>query len=238
MKEKTLHLYPHPFSLAYWKDAAKECTNLRSLTVAALLCALAIVIEKFQIPVVPPSIYVSMSFLVISLCSMLTGPVLAIFCGIIVDVIGAIGSGYSFFAGYTLTAVLSAMIYALFLYRTQLSFVRIVLAKACVNLFINTLIGSVWRVLYYGGMPYRYYITLTGIKNLALLPLEVFLICIFFRALQKPLQQLGFLSPESEIPYQKKNLLFLCLAVVVGAAVFIPFVLGYDTLKAFLQELF
>lgn len=236
LKEK--NCYPHPFSVRYWKEAAAECKNIRSLSFSALLCALAIVIEKFNIPIAPPSVYVSMSFLVIALCSMLTGPVMAIFCGIIVDLIGAVTSGYSFMPGYTLTAVLTAVIYALFLYRAKFSFTRVLLAKGLVNLFINTLLGSVWRVMFYGGATYQYYAALAGIKNLVLLPLEIFLLCVFFRALQKPLVQFGALPSGHEISYKKKDIVRLGIVAAVGAALLIPFALFYSEIKAFLQGLF
>lgn len=235
LKEKTS--YPHPFSVAYWKESAAECKSIRSLSFAALLCALAIVIEKFNIPLAP-SVYVSMSFLVIALCSMLTGPVMAIFCGVIVDLIGAVSSGYTFFFGYTLTAVLTAVIYALFLYRAKFSFTRLVLAKGIVNLFVNTLLGSVWRVVLYGNSTFQFYVSLAGIKNLVLFPLEIFLLFVFFRALQTPLKQLGTLPAGFVISCEKKELIRLGIIACVGVLLLIPFALHYDAIKAFLSGLF
>lgn len=233
----SIALYPHPFSRAYWRNAALECTNLRSLTIAALLCALAIVIEKFNIPLGNPSLQVSLAFPVIALCSMLTGPLLAIACGILVDLIGIIGSGYPFFAGYTLTAVLTAVVFALFLYRARPSFTRILLARGIINLFINTLLGSVWRTALYHG-PYKVYALLAGVKNLALLPLEVFLLCIFLQALQTPLRQMNFLPPESETVYRKQSFILLAVLALVGAALLVPFAIWYDRINAFIKGLF
>lgn len=229
-------LVRHPFSRAYWKDAYKECTDFRSIFVAALLCACAILIEKYQIPL-SPGLYISLSFFVISLCSMLTGPVMAILCGVLVDLIGAIGSPYPFFAGYTLTAVLTAVIYALFLYRVQLTFFRVAVSKFCINLFVNTLLNSVWRYMMLGG-AYSYHAVVAGVKNLVLLPLEVFLICTLFRALQKPLQQEGFLSAEAGIDFSKRDTVLLSVAAAVGAILLIVFASQYDAIKAFLAGLF
>lgn len=233
-KQTERTLYPHPFSLAYWKDAAKECTRIRSLCIAALLCALAIVIELFQIPLAPAQ-YLSFSFLVISLCSMLTGPIMAIYCGILVDVIGCLLSGYAFFAGYTLTAVLTAVIYALFLYRAKTTFLRIAIAKAIVNFFVNVLLGSYWRVLLYKAMSYRAYVALSGVKNFALFPLEVFLICLFFGALQTPLRQMGFLQDEAKLRFNKKNILILYIFAGIGIALLLGLIFEYDAIKEFLQ---
>lgn len=230
-------LFSHPFSPAYWREAAKECQKLRSLVLAALLCALAIVIEKFQIPLGTPSLQVSLSFPVIALCSMLTGPLLAIPCGVLVDLIGIIGSGYPFFAGYTLTAVLTAVVFALFFYRARPTFFRVLLARGCINLFVNTLLGSVWRVALYHG-PYRVYLLTSGVKNLVFLPLEVFLLCIFFRALHTPLRQLKFQPPEAQVTYRTRDFVLLAVLALLGAALLIPFAVWYDEIQAFLKGLF
>lgn len=230
-------LYSHPFSASYWRTAAKDYKNLRSLVIAALLCALAIVIEKFQIPLGGPSLQVSLSFFVIALCSMLTGPLLAILCGILVDLIGIIGSGYPFFAGYTLTAVLTAVIFALFLYRTRPTFTRILLARGVINLFVNTLLGSVWRVALYHG-PYKVYVLLSGVKNLVFLPLEVALLCVFFRAMFAPLRQMGFLPPEAEVTYRNRDIKLLTAFALIGVALIIPYAIWYDEIQAFLKGLF
>lgn len=233
-------LYPHPFSRAYWRDAAKDCTSLRKLSVAALLCALAIVIEKFNIPLGSKDLQVSMSFLVISLCSMLTGPVLAIPCGLVVDLIGIIGSPYTPNFGYTLTAVLTALVFALFLYRAKPSFTRVLLAKGLINVFINTMLGSVWRIwpINYLGFSYPYWVVYSGVKNLCLLPLEVFLMCMLFRALHTPLCQQGFLSPDAKAVYGKRNFVLLTVFALIGAALIIPLAVWYKELKVFLQSIF
>ncbi|MCH5183802.1 MAG: folate family ECF transporter S component [Oscillospiraceae bacterium] len=233
----SLALYPHPFSRAYWREAAKDCTNLRKLTVAALLCALAIVIEIFNIPLGTQGLQISMSFPAISLCSLLTGPLLAIPCGVIVDLIGISISGYGFFAGYTLTAVLTAVVYALFLYRARPSFMRILFAKGIINLFINTLLGSVWRVMQQGG-TYGYWALLSGVKNLCLLPLEVFILCILFQALHTPLSQQNLLSPDAKAVYSRRNFVLLTVFALIGAALIVPLAIWYKDIRAFIQGLF
>ena len=41
-KEKSTALYPHPFSAAYWRDAASELKDTKMLVVTALMIALRI----------------------------------------------------------------------------------------------------------------------------------------------------------------------------------------------------
>ena len=236
----SLALYPHPFSRAYWREAAKDCTNLRKLTVAALLCALAIVIEKFNIPLGTKDLQFSMSFLTISLCSLLTGPVLAIPCGVVVDLIGIIGSPYDPHFGYTLTAVLTALVYALFLYRAKPTFMRIFLAKGLINVFINTLLGSVWRIWpnNWYGFSYGYWLVISGIKNLCFLPLEVFLICMLFRALHAPLCQQELLSPDAKAVYSRRSFALLTVFTLIGAALIVPLAIWYNDIDALIHGLF
>ncbi len=230
--------YPHPFSAAYWKSAAKEFSSLRSICYAALFCAIAIILEQFQIPL-SQSLYISVSFLAVSLCSMITGPLMAIPCGVIVDLIGyALHPTGPFFPGYTLTAILSGLVYALFLYRAKLSFGRMAGAKIIVNLVINTLIGSIWRIALYGSSPFLYYIMSSGIKNLLFFPIEVCAMCWIFRLLQRPMTHFGLIPKESAVNMRPKHIVALIVLTAVGTACFVLFIVFYPNIKEFLQSLF
>ena len=233
--KKQFNTYRFPVSGGYWKDALKELHNIRSLVICAILCAVAIVMEKFQIPIIPGILTVSFSFTVISLCSFITGPVLAIPCGIIVDSVGAMifPTGYPFHPGYTLSAVLSALIYALFLYRAKLSFERLALAKLVINVFVNVLLGSVWRLA--GGNFYLYYVALSGIKNLLMFPFEVFIMTVFIRALLPSLCRLGLCDPSLKLEVSKKKILICALAVVLCMAVLILYLTNEAAVKAAIE---
>ena len=234
MKKKSQAIYPHPFSLAYWRDAAAECKNLRSLTYAAFLCALVIVIEKFNIPL-STSLQVSLSFFAVALCSMLTGPVLAVVCGLLVDLVGAIGSPYPFFFGYTLTAILTAVIYALFLYRGKISYTRVLLAEVIINFFINAFMGTFWRVFLYQG-SFAVYFAMAFVKNLVLLAPEAFLLCSFLQIFAAPLKQLGVLPRDTQVCHTKHSLVFSCVAAVAGAVLVAFLAVYYAQVKEFLTQ--
>ena len=45
-KEKNRTLYSHPFSKAYWRDAAAELKSTRTLVIAALLAGVVIFCKK------------------------------------------------------------------------------------------------------------------------------------------------------------------------------------------------
>ncbi|MEE0969126.1 MAG: folate family ECF transporter S component [Clostridia bacterium] len=229
--------YLKPSERGYLKSAAGEFRNVRSLVMAALLSAAAIVIEYFQVPIIPGVLEVSFSCVAISLCSFLTGPVVAIPCGIIVDTVGAIIKGYSFFFGYTLSAVLGAVIYALFLYRSRLSFSRIVFARATVNIFVNVLLGSVWRLSMSGG-EYGYYVAISLIKNLLMLPLEVFMTVLFFEALMPSLKRMKLCSSEQRIRAEWWKIAILAAVLAAGTALLVIYSLNKSEINGYIKSLF
>ena len=52
-RTKSTTLYPHPFSAAYWRDAAAELKDTKMLVVAALMTALRIALKPLAIPLGP-----------------------------------------------------------------------------------------------------------------------------------------------------------------------------------------
>ena len=51
--QKSTALYPHPFSKAYWHDAAAELKDTHMLVFAALMIALRLVMKQVSIPITP-----------------------------------------------------------------------------------------------------------------------------------------------------------------------------------------
>ena len=48
--QKSTALYPHPFSKAYWRDAASELKDTRVLVFAALMLALRVALKLVASP--------------------------------------------------------------------------------------------------------------------------------------------------------------------------------------------
>ena len=55
--QKSMRLYSHPFSLAYWRDAALELRDTKMLVITALMVALRIALKPAAIPL-GPSLYI------------------------------------------------------------------------------------------------------------------------------------------------------------------------------------
>ena len=131
---------------------------------------------------------------------MVGDPFLALSSGMIADLLGFVLHPVgAFFPGYTLSAMLGSLVYALFFYRSKINIVRIVLAKLTVNLFINVLLGSVWSVII-GKHGYLYYLTSSVIKNSIMLPIECIMLYLLFTALTPVLARMK-LVPKPEKKY-------------------------------------
>jgi ECF transporter S component (folate family) len=119
---------------------------------------------------------------------MLFGPVAALVFGFIADILGfLVISPGTFFPGYTLSAMLGAFIYSIFLYRTRITVLKIFLAKLTVNVFVNSILGSLWlHIMLYNpeienSKTFIVYLTGGFLKNMILLPFEVVLLVIMFK---------------------------------------------------------
>ena len=128
-KTKSTALYPHPFSKAYWRDAASELKDTRMLVVAALLTALRIALKPLAIPL-GPQLSIQTAMLATALGAMVYGPVMAIPAAIISDTIGfMLFPNGDYFLPFVLTEIASTMVYALCLYRSKVSAARVILAR-------------------------------------------------------------------------------------------------------------
>ena len=194
-----MSLYPHPFSAAYWRDAASELKNLRKLTFAALMVAVCIVLS--HIPSVPlfGGAEITWGFLARSVCAAVCGPVLGLVFGFTEDILSFIltgGGGYPFFPGYTLTTMLGVLIYALFFYRAKITVGRIFLAKLLTNIQ-NVLLGALWMAILSGK---AFYVTATGsaLKNIIMLPFQTAILVVLFAALLPVLKAAGLVVWKPE----------------------------------------
>ena len=193
-----MSLYPHPFSAAYWRDAARELRNPRKLTFAALMIAMCVILGR--IPSVPlfGGAKITWGFLARALCALVCGPVLGVVFGFTEDILSFFlsgGGGYPFFPGYTLTTMLGVFIYALFFYRAEITGRRVFLAKLLTNIQ-NVILGSLWSSILYGK---AWSVMAVGSfwKNLIMLPFQTVLLVALFAALLPVLRRAGLVPRQA-----------------------------------------
>lgn len=181
--------YPHPFSRAYWRGAAGEMRDPRKLTFAALMIALCTVLGYL------PSVAVweakiTWGFLARALCAWVCGPLLGLAFGFAEDILGFFltgGGGQPFFPGYTLSTMLGVFLYALFLYRANLSVWRVCAAKFLTNVE-NVLLGTLWSAMM-TGKAWMVLAPARALKNLVMFPVQSILLYALFAALLPALRR-------------------------------------------------
>ena len=184
--------YSHPFSADYWRSAAAELRDLRKLAFAALMIALCMALSAVPAVTLPYGGRVTWGFLARSLCGLVCGPLLGVLFGFAEDILSFFltgGGGYPFFPGYTLTTMLGVFLYALFLYRADLTVRRVFLAKLLTNIE-NVVLGALWTAILHG-KAYIATASASAIKNLVMLPVQTAVLCALFALLLPYLKQSG-----------------------------------------------
>ena len=227
--QNNIKLFDNPFSKEYWKQAASELKNTKTLIFAALMIALRIALKSVSI-YIAADLRISIEFLVNALGAMVFGPVVAIAGAAVSDTLGALlfPSGPYFFL-FIFTEIAGSLVFALFFYRTRISVTKVILSRFCTNFFVNIVLQTPIMALYYQMMLGKTYKILNlprMIKNLVLFPIESLLLVLFLRALIPALKSLGYkVSDISNLHFTKKNIIVLVILTIIGVAAVVAYVL-------------
>ena len=225
---KSTALYSHPFSKAYWCDAAAELKDIRMLVVTALLIALRVALKPLAIPL-GPQMSIQTAMLATALGAMIFGPVVAIPAAVISDTIGfMIFPTGDYFLPFVLTEIASTMCYALCLYRSKVSTTRVMLSRFFICFFVNVILQQLvfaWQYAYMGN-PEKAADTILGImgiarifKNLFFFPIETVVLTLFLKVLLPVTRRVGLTySTEADMHFSKKVVVIMLCLVLVGAA--------------------
>ena len=95
-----MQIFRTPFSAAYWRAAAGELKNYRTLVFSALMVAACIVLSHCKIPL-GENLSLSVTFLARALCALVCGPVAVVLFGAAEDTLSFFLSsgGYPYFPG-------------------------------------------------------------------------------------------------------------------------------------------
>lgn len=168
------------FTAAYWRAACGELKKLNRLVLAAVICALCVVLGGFYIPLTN-SLQIHFTFFVVAVGCAVYGPVTGMAVAAAADLINyfLFLGGYPYFPGYMVSEMLTALIFGLFLYRQKITVFKLFFSKVLINFPVNVLLGALWsRILYDKGYLFDLWQRL--IKNTLLLPLEVIALAAFF----------------------------------------------------------
>ena len=225
--QKSTALYPHPFSAAYWRDAAAELKDTKMLVLTALMIALRVALKPLAIPL-GPQLSIQTAMLATALGAMIFGPVVAIPAAIVSDTVGfMLYPTGEYFLPFVLTEIASTMFYALFLYRSKVTPTRVMLSRFCICFLVNVVLQQfiyAWWYVYVGN-PEEAKESIMGImtlsrifKNLAMFPIESVVLTLFLKMLL-PVTQRAKVSynTASDMKFTKKQIVTLVCLTLVGA---------------------
>ena len=224
--QKSTALYPHPFSKAYWRDAAAELKDTRMLVVTALMVALRIALKPFAI-YIGPQMAIQTATLATALGAMIFGPVVAIPAAIVSDTVGfMIYPTGDYFLPFVLTEIASTMAYALCLYRAKPTATRVIIARFLICFVVNVVLQQLifaWQYTYMGN-PEKAKDSIMGMmtvarifKNLFFFPIESVVITLFLKVLIPITSRAKLTYGGSKgLDFTKKQVVALMLLMVVG----------------------
>lgn len=214
-------LFKTPFSREYWKLAFGELKNPRSLVFAALILALRIAAKPLSIHIAG-DLTEGVGFIVNAFGSMVYGPVVALLSGALSDSLGFLvfPSGV-YFPAYMITEMAGSFVFALFLYRAELSVPRLILCRFCICFFVNVLLAYPIHVWYYSvalGKDYNI-AWIRIVKNTVMFPIEAVILAVVFKSLVPPFRKMGYLVAGTDrLAFTKKHIIILVALFLAGAA--------------------
>ena len=194
--------FPSPFYKGYWKGSLDFVKDVRKITITAMLFALMLVSKLLVLPSGFANLGLSFGFIFFSLITALFGPIAGLVIGFFSDTIGFFlfdTSGTGFFIGYVIQAMFTGFIYGLFLYKSKISFPRILLMRLVIGIFSNVIIGGIsWGIVAgYNMSQTLYYMLLFSLpKNLIYLIPQSLLLFAVFKLLMPVLSRFGLINKK------------------------------------------
>ncbi len=172
----------------YWRTAAKELKNVRSLTGAALLAALGPVLAMCTIQV---NQYMQIGFtsLIHAMTGYLYGPVVGCVAGGMADILKYIIKPTGVFhPGFTLNEMIVGFVYGCFFYRKKITLPKAIGARMIMTFGINLTLTPLWLSMLYGS-AFKIMVPARIIKNIIMIPVDVFLLYSVLKFTEKNLKR-------------------------------------------------
>jgi ECF transporter S component (folate family) len=153
----------------------KEFANLRSITLLGMLGAISIILGYLTI-MPTDTIKITFVFLPNEFIYYLLGPTVGAFFGAAIDILNFfIKPTGSYFFGFTLSGILTGLIYGVILYKKPLSVKRIFIATLIRVIFIDLLLNTYWLQTMYG-YNFMAMLPMRALKNFIMLPIETIIL--------------------------------------------------------------
>ena len=155
------------------KTSAEQLRKVPALTGTAMLTALNVVVGTLFIPITP-TLRIGFSSIPAVVCGRYYGPICTGFAGVIADTLKyIIRPDGPYFPGFAVNEFLTGMIYGCFFYKKKITLLRVIIARACITVFINLILTSLWLNMMYQSPLFT---MVRLIKNVVMFPVDVALL--------------------------------------------------------------
>jgi ECF transporter S component (folate family) len=150
------------------------------IVITGFMTALSIVLSKL-VSINISFLRIGFGFLPIAVLAIMYGPVIAAIGYGLADLIGAwlLPTG-AFFPGFTVSAVLTGLIFGWVLYRREVTFVRALAASALVCLAVNLLLNT-WWLTFIIGKGFKVLLVSRAVKEIVAIPVMSVMIVLIDR---------------------------------------------------------
>ena len=153
----------------------KSIFTTETMVITAFMIALSVVLSKL-VSINISFLRIGFGFLPIAILAILYGPVVAAVGYGLADLIGAwLFPTGAFFPGFTLSAVLTGLIFGFVLYKKEVTIIRARIASALVCLGVNLLLNT-WWLTFIIGKGFRVLLASRAVKEIVAIPVMALLI--------------------------------------------------------------
>lgn len=157
----------------------------------AMLIALAVIVSKFAIPIIPKQLVVSLTFIVNTVIGMIAGPIWGFVSLGLIDVVDILSSGSGdFIIWWTLMEAVQGFFYGLFFYHKPLDtkkkndWLYVTMATVVIMLIGTFILTPLLIQIYYGVPFWAQFIAGRWLKVFEI-PLRIFITMAILPAIQK-----------------------------------------------------
>ena len=167
------------------KSSIGELKSTVNIAFSGMLLALRSVLGMFSVLIIP-TIKIGFSFLPVALSGMLYGPFVSALIGGLGDIISYIlnPTGGAYFPGFTLSGIISGLIYGMFFYKKKnITLIRIIACVCTEIILVELLLSSLWLNIM---LSKAYLVILSGriLKAAVSAPFEIVLISLSVKAVK------------------------------------------------------
>lgn len=176
--------YPS-FLRGQFASSASGLRRTQTIALTGVLLAVQMALSSYGSLRLSENLWISLGHLALAPTAMLFGPVVAAAQGALCDILSfLIRPSGPYFPGFTLSALLSGVIYGVALYKTEGRLWQVVLSRAAIVLLLNILLNTLFLAMLYGpaqwaAMPAR------AVKSCLQFPVDCLLLVVVLRIVRR-----------------------------------------------------